>query len=415
MILLAIKHKKKIKPMFNKPLANNYIYADNSATTKVREEVSAVILKTLSENFGNPSSIHRLGKKAKQELNEAKSKIGKVLNANSENVIFTSGGTEANNLVIFGLSQNVDNISGKKKHIITSKIEHSSVKEPLEYLEQKGWGITWLDVDKEGFVDLNQLKSSISKETLLVSIIHGNNEIGTIQNLKEITNICKKNSVCFHSDCIQTFCKIPIDLKNLDIDFITISGHKIYGPKGVGALYVKNFEHLSPILIGGGQENKIRPGTESLPNIVGFGYAAELLNSEMEVNIKKLRSMQINLMEKLLSVKNLVLTGPNAERRIPGHVSFCVKGIQGESLVLQFDLKNIAVSSASACSSNKVNDDEIKPSHVVQAIGMSEDYVKGSLRVSLGRENTESEVDYIVDSVKEIVGKLTVLPKMKSY
>jgi len=401
-----------------------YIYADNSATTKVREEVSAVILKTLSEDFGNPSSIHRLGKKAKQELNEAKNKIGKVINANSENVIFTSGGTEANNLVIFGLSQNVDNISGKKKHIITSKIEHSSVKEPLEYLEQKGWRITWLEVDKEGFIDLNQLKSSICKETLLVSIIHGNNEIGTIQNLKEISNICKNDNVYFHSDCIQTFCKIPIDVKDLDIDFITISGHKIYGPKGVGALYAggaipavgeaRQGRHefpLQALMYGGGQESGIRPGTESLPNIVGFGCASELLNSEMEVNIKKLKLLQEKLMQNLASVENLILTGPTVNNRLPGHVSFCVKDIQGESLVLQFDLKNIAVSSASACSSNKTNDNEIKPSHVIKALGMPEDYVKGSLRISLGRENTESDVDCIVDYVKEILARLpNVIP-----
>ncbi len=382
---------------------NKRIYADHSATTQVRQEVVNTMVNAFQENFGNPSSLHSYGKKAKVKLKEARSKIGTVLNSNPENIIFTSGGTEANNLVILGLAKELP--PNKKKHIITTKIEHSSIKDPLEYLEEKGWNISWLDVDKEGFIDLNQLKSFISSETLLVTIIHGNNEIGTIQNLKEISSICRKNNVLFHSDCVQTFCKIPVDVKKLDIDFVTISGHKVYGPKGIGALYVKDLTSINPIFMGGGQEYGIRPGTEPMPNIIGFGIASELLNSEMSANEKKLRSLQLKLEQGLSKSKNLIFTGPPVNNRLPGHISFCVNNISGESLVLQLDLKNIAVSSASACLSNKSDDDEIKPSHVIKALCLPAEYEKGSIRISLGKDNTEDEVQRIISSLQEILNK----------
>lgn len=380
------------------------IYVDNSATTKVRPEVVSVMVDALQENFGNPSSIHFYGKNGKKILNKSRENIASLINANEDEVIFTSGGTESNNLAIFGLVKKFSN----KKHLITTKIEHSSVKESFEYLEKNGWEVTWLDVDEKGFVDLEQLKSSIKKNTLLVSIIHSNNEIGTIQDIENISNICQQNKVFFHADCIQSLGKIPINVKELNIDFVSLSAHKIYGPKGVGALYIKSSESINPILVGGGQENVLRPGTENLPGIAGFGMAAKLLKDEMINNSRKLQLLQSSLMEKMMKIDELVLTGPGMNelsRRLPGHVSVCVKGIEGESLVLQMDLKGIAVSSGSACSSQK-KDKAVEPSHVIKALGLTKDYEKGSLRITFGIENTMDDVEYIEVALKEVLEKV---------
>lgn len=380
------------------------IYADNSATTKVRPEVVSVMVDTLQENFGNPSSLHSYGKNAKKILNESRKNIASLINADEDEIVFTSGGTESNNLVIFGLTK----MFPDKKHLVTTKIEHSSVKEPFESLEKNGWEITWLDVDKKGFIDIEQLKSSLKKDTLLVSIIHSNNEIGTIQDIETISSICKEKKVLLHSDCIQSFGKISIDVKELNVDFISLSGHKIYGPKGIGALYIKSSEHISPLLIGGGQENSLRPGTENLPGIAGFGMAAKLLKDEMDINSKKLKLLQSNLMEKIIKIDGVILTGPDIDelnQRLPGHVSICTKDIEGESLVLQMDLKGIAVSSGSACSSQK-KDKAVEPSHVIKALRLSKDYEKGSLRISFGIENTAEDVECIESSLKEILEKV---------
>lgn len=392
------------------------IYADHSATTKVRPEVVESMVQVLKEDFGNPSSIHRFGQKAKYHLDEARVNVASLIGAKEEQIFFTSGGTESDNMVILGLAKYFEDtkVKNKDKHIISTKIEHSAVKEPLEYLEKKGWRVNWLNVDKEGFINLQELKSLISSRTFLVSIIHANNEIGTIQDLKNISDICRENNVLFHTDAIQSFGKIPIDVNEIDIDFMSISSHKIYGPKGVGALYIKDTSVVAPLLIGGGQENNIRSGTENLPGIVGFGVACRLLKDEMHKNAKKLRGLQMNLMEELSGIKNLILTGVSLERvrenipnekylyRIPGHVSICVKGVKGESLVLQMDLKGIAVSSGSACSSRNaaISTSIIEPSHVLFALGIPKDYVQGSLRLTLGRENTESDVKYIIDHIR---------------
>lgn len=393
------------------------IYADHSATTKVRAEVSEAMLQVMQNDFGNPSSVHSFGRKAKEHLDTARDNISSVINANPQEIFFTSGGTESDNLVIFGLAKHLEegNIKNKDKHIISTKIEHSAVKEPLEYLEKRGWRISWLNVDNEGFIDINELKSLINSKTLLVSIIHANNEIGTIQDLKKISSICKENNVFFHTDAVQSFGKIPIDIKELKIDFMTISAHKIYGPKGIGALYIKSHEQISPLFIGGGQENKIRPGTENLPGIVGFGIAAKLLKDELHENAKKLRKLQIELMENLLKIEGIILTGPSINKvkenypleqflhRIPGHVSMCCKDTEGESLVLQADLKGIQASSGSACRSISIRTTaKFEPSHILLAIGTQKDFVKGSLRLTLGKENTQEDVKNIVQSIKEI-------------
>lgn len=392
------------------------VYADHSATTKPRPEVIQAMSEVLEKDFGNPSSIHSFGRKAKQHLLNARENIASIINANDEEIFFTSGGTESDNLIIFGIERLTgENIfENKEKHIITSKIEHPAIKEPLEYLEKKDWRITWLNVNHEGFINIEELKRNITPKTSLVSIIHANNEIGTIQNLKTISNICKENNVLFHTDAVQSFGKIPIDVKDLDIDFMSISSHKIYGPKGIGAVYIKSTRKLAPILIGGPQEAGTRPGTENLPGIIGFSTAAKLINKEIYDNAKKLRELQIELMEGLSKSENILLTGVSLKKvmenfpnerflyRLPGHISICTKDIEGENLVLQSDLKGIAASSGSACTSGS-----LEPSHVLIAINVPKEYVRGSLRLTLGRDNTEEDVKYIINSVTDIVNNLS--------
>lgn len=387
-----------------------YIYADHSATTPLRKEAINAMLLILKEDFGNPSSIHRFGKKAQLHLQNSRDIIAKIIHALPEQIYFTSGGTESNNTVIFGIERLIeDKKLLKSKHIITSKIEHPAIKVPLEYLESKGWQITWLNVDNEGFINIEELKNSINDKTALVSIIHANNEIGTIQNLKIISTVCKKHNVLFHTDTVQSFCKVPINVQDIDIDFLSVSSHKIYGPKGVGALYIKSNKTILPLIMGGGQEYEIRSGTENLPAIVGFSTAAKLLSDNMPNNAIYLRELQINLIKELLKNKNIILTGPSKENyafRIPGHISICCKDMDGEALVLQADLSNIAISSGSACAS-KSDRMFIKPSHIIEAINIPDDFKKGSLRITLGIENTMEDVKYIAESIQNILKRLT--------
>ena len=387
------------------------IYADNSATTKVREEAIDLMLEVLENHYGNPSSIHSLGKKAKEYLENARYSIAKTINAKSEEIFFTSGGTESNNLAILGIANNLKNLEGKENHIISTKIEHPSVKESLEHLQSNGWKIDWLNVDKEGFINLEELNSLTTPKTLLVSIIHANNEIGTIQDLKQISKICKLNNVLFHTDAVQSFTKTPINVE--DIDLMSFSSHKISGPKGVGGLFIKDKTKITQLLFGGAQENKIRPGTENLPGIAGFGKASELSNAEINIISSYLRKLQIQLMEHLAKLDNIMFTGPGLTRvkenllsekylyRIPGHVSICCKNIEGESLVLKADLRGIALSSGSACKRAE-SESKIEPSHVLKAIKVSEEYIKGSLRIVLGKENTSDEVIYISQTINDI-------------
>lgn len=407
--------------MFSNQRLGKVIYADHSATTKVRSEVSEAMQKVLTDNFGNPSSIHSFGRKAKKELEDARNKVADLIKAESAQIYFTSGGTESDNLVISGLVQlfNKDKIlfKNKRKKIITSQIEHSAVQEPLEYLQNNDWEIIWLNVDKEGFIDINQLQEAISDDTLLVSIIYANNEIGTIQNLKQISNICHKHGVLFHTDAVQALGKMPIDVKDLDVDFLSMSAHKIYGPKGTGGLYIKSRNTLEAMQLGGSQENKIRPGTENIAGAVGFGEAARFVKKEMFENAKTLRKFQLDLISDLSQMKDVFITGPGIEKvranfplekflyRIPGHVSICTNIISGESLVLQLDLKGIAVSSTSACKSKepKGENSKLEPSQVLLTCGYKEEHAKGSLRITFGRDNTDEEVQSIAKDIKTII------------
>lgn len=374
----------------------NKIYLDNGATTKVDPKVVDAMKLYFLEKYGNASSFHDFGQQAKQALDSAREVIAKSINANDSEIIFTSGGSEANNLAIKGIaSANRE----KRNHIITTKIEHPSVLEASRCLEKQGFKITYLDVDKDGFVDLNQLEKSITEKTILVSVIHGNNEIGTIQDLKKIGDICKKNNILFHTDAVQSYTKVDLDVKKLNIDLISLNSHKIHGPKGVGALFVRKGTNIEKQMNGGGQEFKKRAGTENIPGVVGFAKAVELANDKKHIaNMKKLRD---KLITELLKIKDTQLNGARGKDRLCNNVNISFNFIEGESLLMHLNLKGIAVSTGSACTSQS-----LEPSHVLIALGLKHEIAHGSIRFSLSRFNTMKEVDYTIDCVNKIVENL---------
>lgn len=369
------------------------VYLDNAASTKVDEEVAKKIQTFLTEKYGNASSLHQKGIEAKEALEKSREIIAKKLNAKPEEIIFTSGGTESNNLALKGTA-----FANKEKgrHIITSKIEHDCVLNSCKWLEKNGFQITYLNVDKEGFVDLEQLKKSMRKDTILVSIIHGNNEIGVIQPIEEIAEICKENKVYFHTDACQSFTKVPIDAK--DFDLITINSHKIHGPKGVGVLYVKKGTKIEAMQHGGGQESNLRSGTENVSGIVGFAKAVEIANEKHVEHMAKLRDMLIE--GALNKINDAQLNGPR-EKRLCNNANISFNFIEGESLMTYLDTKGIMVSTGSACSSKS-----LEPSHVLLAIGLKPEAAHGSIRISLSKYNTKEEIEYTIDSLSEFVKKL---------
>lgn len=379
------------------------IYLDNAATTPVRTEVLHAMKPYFSREFGNASSLHSSGLRAKQALNHARAVIAKKLNASPEEIIFTSGGTESNNFALKGIA-----FAHREKgnHIITSKIEHDCVFETCKWLESQGFEVTYLGVDKEGFIDLNELKSAITDKTILVSIIHGNNEIGTINDIAAIGKICREKNVLFHSDACQSFCKVPIDVKKMNIDLLTINAHKIYGPKGVGALFVRNGVKITPLLHGGPHEFRKRAGTENVAGIVGFAKAVELFS---EKDVKKLTVLRDKLISRILAeIPETILTGASGVKRLCNNVSFCFKRIEGEAILLRLDAKHIEVSTGSACSSFK-----LEPSRVLMAIGLPKEIAHGSIRFSLGVDLTEKEIDFVVNSLKKIVYDLRQMSSLK--
>lgn len=367
------------------------VYLDNGATTMVDPNVIKVMDTYFTKKYGNASSLHDFGQEVKKDLEKAREIIAKEINTNPEEIVFTSGGTESNNLAIKGIA----NYLGKG-HIITTKIEHHSSLYACKSLEMNGFDVTYLDVDKEGFIDIKQLEKSIRKDTILISIIHANNEIGTIQDIKTIGEICKKNKILFHIDAVQSFTKVPIDIKKINVDLISISSHKIHGPKGIGGLYIKNGIKLKKILDGGNQEFNIRPGTENIPGIMGF---AEAVKQDKKLDyIKKLREKLIKGIEK--EIPKSYLNGPR-EDRLANNINFRFEGIEGEGLLLHLNSEGIAVSTGSACSSKN-----LKPSHVLLAIGLKHEQAHGSIRFTLSRFNTEKEIDYTIKILKDKVAKL---------
>ncbi|MBU5292758.1 cysteine desulfurase NifS [Anaerosalibacter bizertensis] len=376
----------------------NYIYMDNSATTPVKKEVLDEMLPYFSEKYGNPSSIYSLGGKSKNAVENARDKVAKVLGAKPNEIFFTAGGSESDNWAIKGIAYaNKD----KGNHIITTKIEHHGILHTCQYLERQGFKVTYLDVDEYGMVDLDELRESITDETILITIMFANNEIGTIQPIKEIGQIAKEKNIYFHTDAVQAIGHVKIDVDDLNIDLLSLSAHKFYGPKGIGALYIRQGVKIHSLIEGGAQERNRRAGTENVPGIVGLGKAIELAYENIDEHNEKLIKLRERLIKKVFENISHVRLNGHPEKRLPGNVSFCFEFIEGESLLLSLDMEGIAGSSGSACTSGSLD-----PSHVLLAIGLPHEIAHGSLRLSLGDFNTEEEVDYVVEKLVEIVQRL---------
>ena len=371
------------------------IYMDNSATTKMDKEVVKAMLSYFSEKYGNASSLHQFGREAKEALESSREVIAKKINADPKEIIFTSGGSESDNLAIKGVAYANRN---KGNHIITSKIEHHAVLETCEKLEKEGFRISYISVDKEGIVDLQELKKAVTDKTILITIMHANNEIGVIEPIEEIGKIAKEKGIYFHSDAVQSFTKVPIDVKKLNIDLMSFSAHKIHGPKGIGALFIKNGTKIERLIDGGGHEFKKRAGTENVAGAVGFAKAVEIAKDEDIDYMTKLRD---KLIKGLLEIPNTQLNGPEGNKRLCNNVNVVFNFIEGESMLLHLDMKGIAVSTGSACSSQS-----LEPSHVLTAIGLKKAIAHGSLRFSLSKYNNEKEIDYVLKVVPKIVSDL---------
>jgi len=374
---------------------------DHGATTPVDKEVMKEMLPYFDIKFGNASSIHCFGKETFNAIENAREKVAKLINCNAEEIFFTSGGTESDNLAIKGIAyKNKEKIGKKGYHIITSSIEHPAVLETCKYMQELGYNVKFLPVDKFGIIDLNELKKSISKNTFLVSIMFANHEIGTLQPIKEITKITQENNILFHTDAVQAVCKTPVDVKKQKIDLLSLSGHKIYAPKGVGALYIKKGIRPQTISHGGGHEKGVRSSTYNSPGIVGLGKACELGKERLLNDMKKLKILRDNLIKNTLKIEESYLNG-HPDKRLVNNAHFRFTAVEGESLNLRLDNKGIAVATGSACSSKK-----LEPSHILLAMGLKAEEAHGSLRFTLGRMNTQEDVDYINNTLPEIVGTL---------
>lgn len=374
------------------------VYLDYSATTPVKKEVLDEMLPYFSEKFGNPSSLYGPGRAVKAAINEARKKISDLIGADEKEIYFTSGGTEADNWAVIGCAQARKN---KGNHIITTKIEHHALLHTCEYLEKNGYAVTYLDVDSKGRININDLENAITDQTILISIMFANNEIGTIQPIKEICEIAKKHGVLVHSDAVQALGNVEINVKELGIDMMSISSHKIYGPKGIGALYIRKGLVIPNLLHGGAQENKKRAGTENVPGIIGFGKAAELAKNNLKSHIEKLTELRNYFIKRLFEcIDELELNG-DSENRLPGNLNIVFNYVEGEALLLYMDLKGIYVSTGSACSSASFT-----ASHVLQAIGLPLEKAFSSIRFTVGDFTTTDDIDYAVEQISEIVAKL---------
>jgi len=371
------------------------IYFDNAATTKVDEEVLKAMLPYFTEKYGNASSVHEKGNEAKKALEESRKIIAKSIGAHKDEIYFTSGGTESNNIAMKGLF--FTNYP-KKNHIITTKIEHDCILNSCRWLEIQGAEVTYLDVDKNGFVSLEDIRNAITEKTIVVSVIHGNNEIGTIQNIAEIGKICREKNVLFHTDACQSFTKVPINVKKQNIDLMTLNAHKIHGPKGVGALLVKRDTGITPLSHGGGHEKNLRSGTENIPGIVGFAKATQTTTKKDIERITKLRD---KIIKNALEIKGVKLNGPK-ENRLCNNINLSFENIEGEIIGGYLENYGIMTSVGSACLAHS---DE--PSHVLLAIGVPEEKATYSLRISLSKYTTEEEIDFFLEKLKKSIKKLT--------
>jgi cysteine desulfurase len=377
------------------------IYVDNAATTQVDPEVIGAMSPYLDIRYGNASSIHSFGREAYEGVENARKQVAELINASPKNILFTSGGTESDNTAIKGVAFKHRN---KGKHIITSNIEHPAVLETCQYLESIGFKVTYLPVDRQGLISLESLEKSISKETILITVMHANNEIGTIEPIREIGEVAQKHEIIFHTDAVQTTGKMLLDLRRLKVDLLSISAHKIYGPKGVGVLFRREGVVIEPLLHGGGHEGGLRSGTENVAGIVGMGKATELAKTRMTEEFGRLTTLRDKLIKRVLTETEESYLNGHPEKRLPNNAHFRFSGIEGESLLLSLDEKGIAASTGSACSSKK-----LLPSHVLMAIGLNEVQAHGSLRFSLGRYNTGHEIDYICNSLSEAIERLRAI------
>jgi cysteine desulfurase len=375
------------------------IYLDHSSTTQVKPEVAEAMYPYFSGKYGNPSSLYAIGREAKKAMEEARQKVADLIGAKKEEIFFTGSGTESDNLAIKGIAYKN---RGKGAHIITSSIEHHAVLNTCKYLEKQGFDVTYIPVSREGLVNPDDVEKAVTDKTILISIMHANNEIGTLQPIREIGELAKKNKIPFHTDAVQTAGKIPVNVDELNADLLSLSAHKIYGPKGVGALYIRKGTILEPMLHGGGHERNIRPGTENVPGIVGFGKAAELAREHLPEE-EKLAGLRDSLIRGILEIEDSYLNG-HPKERLPNNANFRFSFIEGESMVLTLDMNGIAASTGSACSSTS-----LEPSHVLMALGLKPEEAHGSLRLTLGTGNTQEDVDYVVSVLPGIVGKLRMM------
>jgi len=378
------------------------IYLDNAATTQLDKRVLDEMMPYLSDCFGNASSLHSYGTQAKESLNNFRSKIASIINAQDEEIIFTSGGTEANNLTLKGIAFANRN---KGNHIIVSTIEHDCILNTCKWLETQGFFITYLPVDNDGLVDIEKLKRFINPKTIIVSVMHANNEIGTVQPIAEIGGICKERNIYFHTDACQSFGKIPVDVVSQNISLMSLNAHKIYGPKGVGCLYVKKDTNIIPMLHGGGQEFGLRSTTENIAGIAGFAKAAELCSNEMNTESKRLSTLRDKIIKALQEKYDGFYINGSMMQRLPNNLNFGISGLEGETIrvLLMLDEKGIAISTGSACSNN---DTTKSASHVLQAIGCDQFQARGAIRVGLGRFNTEDDIDYFIEQLTNTIKQL---------
>ena len=384
------------------------IFLDYAATTPVDPRVAKAMLPYFTEKFGNTMSLHFFGQEAKFALDQSRQILADLINADPNEIIFTGSATESNNLALKGCAFRARSESkGKKNHIIISSIEHPCIMESAKWLEKNGFGITKLSVDKYGSVNPEDVKKAITGKTILVSVMHASNEIGTIEPIGEIGKICREKGVYFHTDASQSFGKIPIDVKKMNVDLLTASSHKMYGPKGVALLYIRDGVKIEPILHGGGQENGLRSSTANIPAIVGFAKAAEICKKEMKYETSRILKLRVKLIKSVLKIKDSKLNG-HPKNRLANSANFRFKFIEGESLVMRLDLEGIACSTGSACSSFK-----LEPSHVLLATGLKPEEAHGSLRVSLGRYTTEKEIEKLIKVLGGIVKKIREISPFK--
>jgi cysteine desulfurase len=382
------------------------VYLDHAATTPVHPQVLKAMQPYFTEEYGNASSIHRFGRNARTAIDQARETIAKLLNAEPREIYFTSGGTEGDNLAIKGVAWA---LRDKGTHIITSEIEHEAVLNTCKYLEKNGYAVTYLPVDRYGMVDLDDLNKAITDGTILISIMHANNEVGTIQSAKELGALAGQRGVLFHTDAVQSVGKLPVDVKALNVDLLSMSSHKFYGPKGVGALRIRKGTKIQSLAHGGHHEDWKRAGTENVPGIVGMAKALEICHEEMAIVSNREGQLRDALQKGILEAIEDVHVNGHPTQRLPGSLSLCFGAVEGEALILSLDLKGVAASTGSACSSGS-----LEPSHVLKAMGVPIELAHGSARLTLGRGNTQEDIDYVLEILPEIVERLRSMSPLRS-